>query len=391
MRIIVVGAGPVGLTLAWLLVREGISVQTLEASDQISDQLRASTFHPPSLDMLRLDGIADVLHHHGRITPTWQIRHHETNAHVTFDLGVLAGHTDHPYRLQCHQKVLSQALADRLTAAGSPPRFRCPILSAGQGKHGAWVQPATGPRLEADYVIGADGARSIVRTAIGSGFEGAAYPETTILATTRFPFEQVLPDLAGVNYVWKAGGTFSLLRLPDLWRCSFQARGDSDAGSQDDQADLHRHLQEVFPKDADRIEIIEQRAYRVHRRLADRWRDRRLFIAGDAAHLNSPKGGMGLNGGIHDAFELVASLTKSNGDPTADVLDRYERRRKPVVATDIIAQADANQQRMAITDSNSRQQELERLQRLRDDKSAAIEFLRGSSMLTGLAKASETA
>ena len=206
MQVIVVGAGPVGLMLAWLLTRQGIAVQTFEASQKIADQLRASTFHPPTLDMLRVDGLTDVLHHHGRVTPTWQIRLHETHEQVTFDLGVLSGDTDHPYRLQCHQRVLSQALASRLSAAGAPTRFSSPVLSVGQNERYAWVQLASGQRLEADYVIGADGAKSVVRAAIGAIFEGEAYPETTILATSRFPFEQVLPDLAGVNYVWKEGG-----------------------------------------------------------------------------------------------------------------------------------------------------------------------------------------
>ena len=149
-------------------------------------------------------------------------------------------------------------------------------------------------------------------------------------------------------------------------------------------------MHELFPEHANKILIIEHRAYRVHRRLADRWRDRRLFLAGDAAHLTSPKGGMGLNGGLHDAFELVASLTEADFDPNADVLDRYERRRKPVVETDIIGQADRNRQRMAIIDATARQAELRRLQQVQQDSSACLGFLRASSMLTGLAKAAAT-
>ena len=108
--VVIVGGGPVGLTLAWRLSEAGVPVKLFEADDAISDQLRASTFHPPTLDMLAASGITEILHKAGQITPTWQIRMHSTSQRAEFDLAVLKDDTDYPWRLQCRQAVLSRAL-----------------------------------------------------------------------------------------------------------------------------------------------------------------------------------------------------------------------------------------------------------------------------------------
>ena len=98
--VLIVGAGPVGLTLAWRLAEAGLNVRVFEADDEISDQLRASTFHPPTLDMFAAAGITAELIAQGRKTPTWQIRMHQTGERAEFDLAVISADTDHPYRLQ---------------------------------------------------------------------------------------------------------------------------------------------------------------------------------------------------------------------------------------------------------------------------------------------------
>ena len=385
--VLVVGAGPVGLTLAWRLARAGRQVRVFEADEGITSQLRASTFHPPTLDMLEDDGITTALLAAGRVTPGWQIRIHETGERVTFDLGVLADDTGHPYRLQCHQAELSRRLMRQLRSLDVEVAFGSRVTSVGQDDTHAFATLEDGRRVTGSHLVGCEGARSVTREAIGADFEGAAYPETTVLATTEFPFESVMPDLAGVNYVWKAGGTFSLLRLPDCWRCSFQARDDQDEAAATSPAALQAHLREILPTHADSVDVIETRAYRVHRRLASRWRLGRLFIAGDAAHLNSPKGGMGLNGGIHDAFALADALL----DGTEAALAHYEHSRRPVVDETIIGQADRNRARMAITDENSRRAELERLRAITHDHARLRDFRLESSMIAGLRRAAQPA
>jgi len=393
--IIVVGAGPVGLTTALLLAEAGVAVTVFETSPTIPHELRASTWHPPTLDMLAPFGLTDVLIDHGRITPTWQIRLHEAGEKAEFDLSVLRDDTNHPYRLQCEQSVYCDAVVERLAAMRHVEiKFGETVAAAGQTDDHAWVDvgPEDGPsaRLKAAYVIGCDGARSVVRDAMGARFEGSAYPEITILATTRFPFETVLEGLSGVNYIWKAGGTFSLLHLPQVWRCAFYPElGQTPEAALEDEA-IQRHIDEISPA-IGAIDIIEKRAYRVHQRIADVYRLGRLLIAGDAAHLNSPKGGMGMNGGIHDAFCLAAKLVEVVNGGAPALLDGYERERRPIALADIIAQADSNRARMNETDAAARRESLRNLQAIASDPARAHAFLLRSSMIEGLRKAEKLA
>ena len=395
-HIIIVGAGPVGLTLAYGLARNGVAVTVIETELSVSRQLRASTFHPPTLDMLEPWGITQELIAQGRITPTWQIRLHETGEHVTFDLSVLKDDTAHPYRLQCEQAVLSDALQARLQREASVRLWRgASVVDVGQHAGGAWVEvrPADGgpiERIEAAYVVGCDGAHSLVRKAIGSDFEGSTYPDTTMLVTTQFDFDALWPDLAGVNYIWQDDGTYSLLHLPKLWRVSLHPLAEQPLEEEAQPERIQKRLHGLFGAEH-RFELQEIRPYRVHKRLASRWRKDRLFIAGDAAHLNNPKGGMGMNGGIHDAMCLCQALSAALDGAPDTVLQAYERQRLPVVRDDIIGQADRNHARMQLRSLDERRASLAQLQALIDDRDRLRKHLRQTSMLDGLDRARQLA
>ena len=170
-----------------------------------------------------------------------------------------------------------------------------------------------------------------------------------------------------------------------MWRCSFYPEAGETPEDALAPAAIQRHLDEISP-DIGAIEILEKRAYRVHRRIAGRYRAGRLFIAGDAAHLNSPKGGMGMNGGIHDAFALVRRIAqvRDGGDPA--LLDGYEAERRPVARDDILAQADDNRARMHETAEAARTDALKRLQEIAADPVRAHAFLLKSSMIGGIAE-----
>ena len=382
--VLIVGAGPVGLTLAWRLHGAGIPVRVFEAEPRIPDQLRASTFHPPTLDMFASSGVTDALLAAGRITPEWQIRMHGTGERAIFDLSVLGDETDHPYRLQCRQARLSEALLGLLPAG--TVSFSTQVSKVGQSDDGVWLQH-DGGQTEGSWLIGCDGARSVVRQAMCVGFEGETYPEHTILATTYFPFEVHIEGLSGVNYIWEPRGTFSLLHLPDVWRISLHPREGETPDAALEDAALQRRVAEIVPGHGP-IEIIEKRIYRVHRRIVDRYVSGRMILAGDAAHLNSPKGGMGMNGGIHDAFELAAALIDiANGAPPEHQLARYERRRRPIAAEEILAQADANRRRMNTVDPAARAAQLSDLKQVAANPDKARAFLRKSSMIDGLRRA----
>jgi 3-(3-hydroxy-phenyl)propionate hydroxylase len=390
-RVVIVGAGPVGLTLALLLGRAGIPAVVLEAEADIAEELRASTFHPPTLDMLDTLGLAQPLIAQGLVTPTWQVRMHETGERAEFDLGVLAADTAHPFRLQAEQHKLSRLL---LAALAAEPlvelRFGHAVTTVVQNADGARVA-GDGFAFDARYVIGCDGARSVVRRAMGLALEGDTYPETTILATTPFPFHEVMPGLSNVNYIWTESpafsGTFSLLRVPGRWRASLYPAPDETVEQALEPAAIERKLQEIHPR-TERYEVQDLRPYRIHQRIVPSYRVGRLLLAGDAAHLNSPSGGMGMNGGIHDAFELAATLGAVwRGEAEATLLDRYTRRRRPVAQREIIAQADRNRARMRERDPARRRALLEDLQRTAADPVKARAHLLRSSMIAGLREA----
>jgi 2-polyprenyl-6-methoxyphenol hydroxylase-like FAD-dependent oxidoreductase len=395
MKVLIAGAGPVGLTAALLLGSKGIPVVLLEAQGAISEELRASTFHPPTLDMMAPYGVTARMMEAGLLCPTWQIRLHPSGDRAVFDLSVLKGETDHPYRLQCEQSKYCRFVLDAVRKLPSVEvRFGVAVTDIEQTADAVTVR-ASSPdgelQFTADYVIGADGARSAVRRAIDVELSGDIYPETTILATTLYPFHEKLEGLSNVSYCWKPDGTFSLLRLPGVWRVSLYARdGQTPEQALEDEAQQSL-LHDIVP-DAGRIEVLETRPYRIHKRLAATYRKGRVLLAGDAAHLNSPSGGMGMNGGIHDAFSLTEKLLAVLQDGADDsLLDRYERQRRPIAEEEIIQQAHRNRTRMQERDPARRRAMLEDMQRTIDDPAKLKAYLMKSSMLDGLRRAAATA
>ncbi|AMN45296.1 FAD-dependent oxidoreductase [Rhodoplanes sp. Z2-YC6860] len=393
-KVLIAGAGPVGLTAALLLGSKGIPVVVLEAQDAISEELRASTFHPPTLDMMAPYGVTARMMEAGLLCPTWQIRLHPSGDRAVFDLSVLKDESDHPYRLQCEQSKYCHFVLDAVRKLPSVEiRFNTAVAALDQSSDAVTVtasSPDGEQRFSADYVVGADGARSAVRRAIDVDLSGDIYPETTILATTLYPFHEKLEGLSNVSYCWKPDGTFSLLRLPGVWRVSLYAR-DGQTPEQALEDDAQQSLLHDIIPDAGRIEVLETRPYRIHKRLASTYRKGRVLLAGDAAHLNSPSGGMGMNGGIHDAFSLTEKLIAVLQDGADDsLLDRYERQRRPIAEEEIIQQAHRNRTRMQERDPARRRAMLEDMQRMIDDPVKLKAYLMKSSMIDGLRRAAAT-
>jgi len=394
VEIAVIGGGPVGLVLALLLARAGVAVAAIEKSPAVETDLRASTFHPPTLDMLDRLGLADVMIAQGLVCTKWEVRLHPEGDRAVFDLGAIASATAHPYRLQCEQWKLSQAA---LAALKMEPTAKVlmgtEVEGVVQDESGVTIRLAGGDAtpLRAQFAVGADGARSVVRQSLGLAFEGETYPETTLLATTTFPFEHHLDELSNIAYCWKTDGNFSLLHVPSRWRVSIYPREDRPVEEQITPEAIEANLQEIVPYRPG-YQVMETRPYRVHKRIVPHYHLGRVALAGDAAHVNSPAGGMGLNGGLHDAFELCdALLDIRTGAPHAPRFDLYERRRRPVALEQIIAQSDANRARMREKDPVKRREILSGLQAITADRARLEAHLLRTSMIAGLRQAAAVA
>lgn len=392
-RIIIVGAGPVGLTAALALARRGIPNVLLAAEPELVMELRGSTFHPPTLDLLDEFEVVPRMIEVGLKAPTWQFRDRETGPVATFDLSLLEGDTNHPYRVQCEQWKLMRFLETGLRKLGSDLRFGHEVTEVRQDGVAVTVtaQTASGPvELAGRYVIAADGARSAVRRSLGVEFDGFTYPELFLIASTDFRFENTLTDIAYVNYIADPLEWLVLLRVPELWRVLVPAPENADRDKLLSDDYLQDVLQRVVPR-AQPYHIAHRSLYPVHQRVAQRFRHGRVVLAGDAAHINNPLGGMGMNGGIQDAFNLADKFQEIWAGADDRLLDRYDRQRRTVAVEAVQQQTHRNQQIISERDPQVRKAALEQLRRTAEDKQAARDYMLGSSMIAGMRRAAEIA
>lgn len=391
-KVIVVGAGPVGLVAAMRLGHFGIEAVVLEETTEVSRALKASTFHPPTLEMLDEYGITPRLIDAGLVAPTWQVRMHATGEYAEFDLSVLKNDTAHPYRLQTEQWQLSEFLLKhiRTQLPGIDVRMGHRFVAASQDESGVAVTVAApdGAQevLRGRFLIGADGARSAVRTALNLDFEGLTFDETTVLATTDFPFHEHIKTLSHINYCWAPTGTFSLLRLRHLWRASLYPWEGESVEDAITPASIEKKLQHILPREQP-YNVMEIRPYRIHQRVVNSYVNGRIILAGDAAHVNSPSGGMGMNGGIHDAFNLTDKLRRIYAGESQELLGQYERQRRPIAIKHVLQQSGRNRARMLERDEQKRRESLQQLMRRAADPVLAREYLLETSMITGLREA----
>jgi 3-(3-hydroxy-phenyl)propionate hydroxylase len=390
--VIVVGAGPVGLTTALALGHRGIPTALLAAEPELVMELRGSTFHPPTLDLLDEFGVVPRMIDVGLKAPTWQFRDRETGPVATFDLSLLAGDTNHPYRVQCEQWKLMRFLEEELRKLpGSDVRFGHEVTSVQPDDESVTVtaQTPSGPvSLSGRYVVAADGARSAVRRSLAVDFEGFTYPELFLIASTDFRFEDKLTDIAYVNYIADPLEWLVLLRVPDLWRVLVPAPENSDREQLLSDDSLQQVLQRVVAR-PEPYRIAHRSVYHVHQRVAKSFRHGRVLLAGDAAHINNPLGGMGMNGGIQDAFNLSDKLAQIWAGADDRLLDRYDRQRRTVAVEAVQQQTNRNHQIISERDPETRKKSLDAMRRTATDKRSAREYMLKSSMISSMRRAAE--
>ncbi len=384
--IVVVGAGPVGSVAAARLVQCGFSVIVCEAEATSTQNLRASTFHPPTLEMLDTLGVADQVIKEGLKAPVYHWRKRETGEVFSFDFGELADRTTHPYRIQCEQHHLSRMLAEKLAGeAKCDLRYNTRVVNVQQDADGVDVTletPLEIQHVRAKYVIGADGANSIVRKYLGIGFEGFTYPEKFLCLSTEMDLADHIDGLAYVNYVSDPEEWLVLLRVPRLWRVLVPTtEGDDDEWLLSDAK-----KNEVFERLVGRsdVETAHRTIYKVHQRVAERFNQGRMFLVGDAAHLNNPLGGFGMNSGIHDAWNLAGKLDDvERHGASPSVFDRFDRQRRAITHQFVQRQTIDNMELMN-GEGGKQKQMRDRMSRLNDDPVARREFLLYQSMIKSL-------
>jgi 3-(3-hydroxy-phenyl)propionate hydroxylase len=393
--VLIAGGGPVGVITALALARQGIAVHVLEAEGRVNDSPRAATTHAATLQMLAELGLVEEVIGRGLIEPKFRIWDRASRELIVeFDFGVLAGDTPYPYVVQCEQHKLAAIAIEHLRAfAHARVDFSTRVTAVRQ--HGdrveVPVEGAGGARtLTGRYLIGADGGRSTVRKALGIDFEGYTHPERFLILTTPFSFDADYARCSR-NYFSDPQEWCALFKVTGddgkgLWRLLFPTRvEESDGEALADDAVQHR-LQRFFPKQGP-YPVVHRNLYNVHQRVAASFRKGRVFLAGDAAHVNNPLGGLGLNFGIHDAVELSALLGRVlRGETPASMLDDYDRFRRPLNVEYVQQQTIANKKRLEEKDPALRAQSNDALRRIAADPAAHRAYLLRASLIDSVRK-----
>ena len=378
-HVLVAGAGPVGLTAALALAQRGVRVTVLEAGSDLATESRASTFHPPSLEMLERLGVLDALLARGITSTTFQYRDRSGGVIADLDLSVLSNDTPYPFRVQCEQSRLTPILRDALLAHdGCTVVYDAAVTSVHQTESGVTVE--AGGSYDGDWLVGADGASSAVRKSLGLAFEGLTYPERFLVVSTSEDLEQLLPGIAAVNYVFDPDEWLVLLKTPDHWRVLFPT--DPESPDEVEVARVQERLRGVV--DLGRPwSVLHTSLYNVHQRVASSFRVGRVLLAGDAAHVNNPLGGMGMNSGLHDAVAFAEALADVV-DGLEDRLDEVAARRRWVATDYVKAQTHGNWEQIRERDPAAREALHATLRARSADPAAMRDYLLTTSMIDSL-------
>jgi 3-(3-hydroxy-phenyl)propionate hydroxylase len=395
-RILIAGGGPVGLLCAWLIGRHGLPLRLFDNNRALQADPRAATTHPATLDLLD-DALVGDMARVGLTAPIFQFWDRPSQQLVAqFDHAVLKNDTRHPFVVQCEQFKTAKLILDRLQLfPNAEVLFDHEVIDVAQhaGAVTVQVRESSGAisQHSGAFLVGADGGRSTVRRRSEIRFEGFTWPERFIVLTTPFDFEAER-GYCYRSYFADPGAWCNCFKVsadgpPGLWRTVYPtdpAQSEEDILS---DAGVQARMQSFFPSPQP-YEIVHRNLYVTHQRVAETFRKARVLLAGDAAHVNNPIGGMGLNGGIQDAVNLADKLHRVVLDAAPErLLDLYNLQRRTVAIEYVQEQSIANKKRLEERDPDVRKRNLDELRATAADPGRARQFLLRTAMIASQRRA----
>ena len=397
-QVVISGGGPVGLICAYALARRGVTVTVLDQNSELQDDPRAATTHPATLEVLDGLGVIDQVIEQGLVAEEFEFWDRPTGEKVaTFDHAALADDTKFPFVVQCEQFKLAKIFLAKLQGEDTATiLFNHDVTAIDHTPDGVTVTATTpdGVQIfEGDWLIGADGGRSVVRKSAGIAFEGFTWAERFLVLSTPFDF-QAERGMSFRNYIADPDEWCNCFKVaadgpPGLWRLVFPADPEADEEALLADDFVQEKMQKFFKRDSD-YDIVHRNLYNVHQRVASTFRLGRVLLAGDSAHVNNSIGGMGLNGGIQDAVNLTDKLAAVIVDgEDENLMDLYDKQRRTYAVEFVQEQTIANKKRLEATDPEARAANMQNLREMAGDPAKARNFLLGASMITAMRRNAE--
>ena len=328
--VLVVGAGPTGLTLVNALLKDRVQVTLVDRQPAGTNTSRAAAVNARTLEVLERVDVSRRLVKDGLIAPRFTVRQ---GGRILMPIDFTGLPTDYPYTLMISQARTEALLAERLTELGGEVVRPVELIRLEQDRDGVTATFAGGDTIRARYVVGCDGGHSTVRAQAEIGFAGSEYAESFALADVRLAGEAPNDE---VILFYAMGGLTVLAPLPGgIHRIVAPSAHAPEVPSLEFVQDI-LDTRSFGSGRTIATELVWGSRFRIHHRVADTFRRGRILLAGDAAHVHSPAGGQGMNLGIQDAMALADAITIAMQGDSDSELDAYSAGRRPI-AQEVLA------------------------------------------------------
>lgn len=371
--------------MALALSRAGIPAEVFEADAELNTQIRASTFHPKTLEMFETWGVVDEVIKHGYKVDRLQYWERAPRRLIAdFSYASVSKDTPYPYRLQCPQYIATRVLkpAVESTQTGKVHMGHKSLDFTDHGTHVTARFETSNSIVErtGSYIVGADGTHSTVRKQLDIGFQGKTYEDRFLLIGSDLNTSDLLPGAAQVCYIFDPEEWVIILNLPDIVRVVFRMKDGEDEEIAMKEENLRARITNFFGEVPD-YKIKTTQLYRVHQRVADTFRVGCALLVGDSAHNNNPSGGMGMNSGIHDAANLAEKLERIRNGESDDILNDYSKERRAYAVESVQLYTDQQYNNMVMSAEEERERRNKSLSEAASDPVKARAYLLRASML----------